>query len=61
MSGQYDNSAYEEFCKDIELIAKNAMTFNMPREEVHFRAKLLLIVSFQFLKMFKDLLYLSEF
>jgi hypothetical protein len=47
--GWYDKNPYELLLADLELIVKNAMTFNMPKDEPHYRSKLLLIVGSKFL------------
>jgi hypothetical protein len=36
------------------------MTFNMPKDEAHYRAKLLLVVGTRYLEFFRELLGCSE-
>ena len=45
---------------DLELLVRNAMNFNMPKDEAHYRAKILLVVGTRYLDFFRDLLGCSE-
>lgn len=36
------------------------MTFNMPKDEAHYRAKILLVVGTKFLEAFKELIECNE-
>lgn len=58
--GTYDDNPYVLMKEDLELIVQNAITFNMPKEDPHYRAKILLIVGSKFLESVKELLECSE-
>lgn len=60
LEGAYDTRAHELIRNDLELLVRNAMTFNMPKDEAHYRAKILLVVGTRYLDYFKDLLDCSE-
>jgi hypothetical protein len=56
IDGFYDKKSYENIKGDLELLVKNAMIFNMPKDEAHYRAKILLVVGTKFLETFKELI-----
>jgi predicted nucleotidyltransferase len=56
LEGAYDTHSYELMKADLELLVRNAMTFNMPKDEAHYRAKILLVVGTRYLNFFKDLI-----
>jgi predicted nucleotidyltransferase len=56
LEGAYDTNSYELMKADLELLVRNAMTFNMPKDEAHYRAKILLVVGTRYLNFFKDLI-----
>ena len=47
--GHYDENTYAKILDDITLISKNAMIFNMPKDEPHYRAKIMLIICKRYL------------
>ncbi len=49
VQGYYNEQTYEKLLRDVCLISNNAMTFNMPKEEVHYQAKILIIMASHFL------------
>lgn len=49
VEGAYDEKPYELIKADLELLVDNALKFNMPKDEPHYRAKILLIVGSKFL------------
>lgn len=60
LEGAYDRNPYELIRADLELLVKNAMTFNMPKDEAHYRAKILLVVGTKYLEFFKEFICCSE-
>jgi hypothetical protein len=60
LEGAYDRHPYDLMKADLELLVKNAMTFNMPKDEAHYRAKILLVVGIRYLEFFRELICCSE-
>jgi hypothetical protein len=58
--GAYDDSPYSLIKQDLELLVNNALQYNMPKDEPHYRAKILLIVGLKFLEHIQDLLECTE-
>lgn len=60
VEGKYDSDPYLLITNDLELLVRNAMTFNMPKDEAHYRAKVLLVLGSKFLERVRDLLQCNE-
>ena len=59
VEGAYDTNPSQLIKEDLELIVQNAMSFNMPKDEPHYRARILLICGLKFLEEMKSLLECS--
>lgn len=53
-SGDYDDEPFKKTEAHFQLIVKNALEFNMPKDQAHFFAKILKVVGEMFLERFKD-------
>lgn len=59
LRGKYDRDTFEGICNDLRSIASHAMVFNMPRDDIHLKAKILQVVGESFMEAVRDLLGLS--
>lgn len=60
IAGSYDEAPYHGLVSDLELITSNAMTFNMPKDEVYYRAKVLLVIGKRYLEVMRPIIECSE-
>jgi hypothetical protein len=59
-NGIYDTNSFSSVKKDVDLIVANAMEYNMPKDHVHYSARVLHIMSIQFFNFFKDSFEISD-